>query len=151
MKQKQKALTLVEVMIVVAILGLLVSIGIPGFIRSRDKARKDACISNLRMIEHASDQFRIDNNLAIDVNTDVVDLWPATTDGKDVSSYINKQLFCPDEGQYVGGNSAGTNGYYTSDPEKYEITANGVPHCWDGVTANKNTNADNPDFEHKID
>ena len=104
-KNKLYGFTMVEVMIVVAIIGILVTLGVPGFIRSRDKARRDTCVNNLRMIENAADQYRIDNNLTITTNTQITWLWPSTSTAKDVSSYINKQLFCPAKGTnvYVGG------------------------------------------------
>jgi len=55
--------TLVEIMIVVAIIGLLAAIAIPNFINSRAKSQANACINNLRQIESACQQFSIANNL----------------------------------------------------------------------------------------
>ena len=45
--------TLVEIMIVVAIIGLLATIAIPNFMRARTTAEKTACINNLRQIDNA--------------------------------------------------------------------------------------------------
>jgi prepilin-type N-terminal cleavage/methylation domain-containing protein len=49
--------TLVEIMIVVAIIGLLASIAIPNFVTSRQKAQTNSCISNLRCIDNAKQQW----------------------------------------------------------------------------------------------
>ena len=55
--------TLVEIMIVVAIIGLLAAIAIPNFMASRAKTQANACINNLRQIESGCQQFSIANNL----------------------------------------------------------------------------------------
>ncbi len=57
-----KGFTLVEIMIVVAIIGLLAAIAIPNFVQARTSARKSACINNLRLIESAKEQYALDNN-----------------------------------------------------------------------------------------
>jgi prepilin-type N-terminal cleavage/methylation domain-containing protein len=49
--------TLIEVMIVVAVIGLLAGIAMPNMIRSRQTAQRNACISNLRVIEGAKEQW----------------------------------------------------------------------------------------------
>ena len=55
--------TLVEIMIVVAIIGLLAAIAIPSFVNARARSQANACINNLRMISAACDQFAIEANL----------------------------------------------------------------------------------------
>jgi prepilin-type N-terminal cleavage/methylation domain-containing protein len=54
--------TLVEIMIVVAIIGLLAAIAIPNFIHARAKSQSTACINNLRQIETAVQQVAIEQN-----------------------------------------------------------------------------------------
>ena len=59
----KKGFTLVEIMIVVAIIGLLAAIAIPSFMRARTTAQANACINNLRQIEAAKDQYALENGL----------------------------------------------------------------------------------------
>jgi len=53
--------TLVEIMIVVAIIGLLASIAIPNLVNNRNKARTNICITNLRYIDAAKQQWALEN------------------------------------------------------------------------------------------
>ena len=52
--------TLVEIMIVVAIIGLLAAIAIPNFVKSRTQSQCNACINNLRQIDSAANQFALE-------------------------------------------------------------------------------------------
>jgi prepilin-type N-terminal cleavage/methylation domain-containing protein len=52
--------TLVEIMIVVAIIGMLASIAIPNFLRARREAQTSACINNLRCIDNAKQQWALE-------------------------------------------------------------------------------------------
>jgi prepilin-type N-terminal cleavage/methylation domain-containing protein len=54
--------TLVEIMIVVAIIGLLVSIAIPNFVHARSSAQQNACINNLRQIDGAAQTWALEHN-----------------------------------------------------------------------------------------
>jgi len=56
----RKGFTLVEIMIVVAIIGLLAAIAIPNFIRARTTAQRNACIANLKQIQGAIQVWAID-------------------------------------------------------------------------------------------
>ena len=56
----QSAFTLVEIMIVVAIIGLLAAIAIPNFVRARATAQQNACINNLRQIDAAIDEWALE-------------------------------------------------------------------------------------------
>ena len=57
---RASAFTLVEIMIVVAIIGLLAAIAIPNFVRVRERAQENACINNLRLIDAAKQQWALE-------------------------------------------------------------------------------------------
>ncbi len=66
--------TLVEIMIVVAIIGLLAAIAIPNFVRARKTSQTNACINNLRQIDGAKQQWALEKGkTSADavVNTDI--------------------------------------------------------------------------------
>jgi prepilin-type N-terminal cleavage/methylation domain-containing protein len=55
--------TLVEIMIVVAIIGLLAAIAIPNFVKARATSQANACINNLRQIDAAANQYALEAKL----------------------------------------------------------------------------------------
>ncbi len=68
--------TLVEIMIVVAIIGLLAAIAIPNFVRARQTAMKNACIANLNQIQGAVQVWAIDTAAASNATPTTGDLAP---------------------------------------------------------------------------
>ena len=64
LNRNRGAFTLVEIMIVVAIIALLAAIAVPGFLRARKRSQASRVINDLRLIDSAVDQYAIENNKA---------------------------------------------------------------------------------------
>lgn len=62
--KSRQGFTLVEIMIVVAIIALLASIAVPGFLRARKRSQASRIINDLRLIDGALDMYAIENNKA---------------------------------------------------------------------------------------
>ena len=91
MKQSKSGFTLVEIMIVVAIIGLLATIAIPSFMKARTTSQQNACINNLRQIESAKEQWAMANSKA--TGADVVSTA--------IDSYMKTTPTCPSGGTYA--------------------------------------------------
>lgn len=61
---KRAGFTLVEIMIVVAIIALLAAIAVPGFLRARKRSQASKILNDLRLIDGAVDQYAIENGKA---------------------------------------------------------------------------------------
>ncbi len=61
--RSKKGFTLVEIMIVVAIIGLLAAIAIPNFIKSRNRSRDAVCTNNMKQIASGLEQVCMENNM----------------------------------------------------------------------------------------
>jgi prepilin-type N-terminal cleavage/methylation domain-containing protein len=97
-KTNRKAgFTLVEIMIVVAIIGLLAAIAIPNFVKARTTAQKNACINNLRQIDGAKEQWALETKQTP----------TAAVDQAAVDLYIKGGTpKCPASGNYTYGDMA---------------------------------------------
>lgn len=62
--RRAKGFTLVEIMIVVAIIGILIAIAVPGFLKARETSRQNACQENQSKIDSAVQQYILEENLA---------------------------------------------------------------------------------------
>jgi prepilin-type N-terminal cleavage/methylation domain-containing protein len=94
--KRNSGFTLVEIMIVVAIIGLLTSIAIPAFIQYRNDARAGLCMSNLRLISHAKENYAIKYSLDTGSPVNATDINIYLGDGTDTSGPA-----CPSAGSYT--------------------------------------------------
>ncbi len=82
---RKSGFTLVEIMIVVAIIGLLAAIAIPNFIKARTTSQMNACINNLRQIDGAVQQWALEKSQSA----------TATVGFTDISPYLKNSVTCP--------------------------------------------------------
>jgi prepilin-type N-terminal cleavage/methylation domain-containing protein len=92
---RQSGFTLVEIMIVVGILGLLIAIALPNFLKARTTAQRNACIANLRQISGAIDEWALESRKT---SSDTYNL-------RAIRVYLkgSRMPRCPAGGRYVPG------------------------------------------------
>ena len=84
-----KAFTLVEIMIVVAIIGILVAISVPGFIHAREQSQAKACMEAQAKMEGSVDQWAMETGAAPGAT------GPAWSTLVGASGYLRRTPMCP--------------------------------------------------------
>jgi len=98
LQTKHAGFTLVEIMIVVAIIALLAAIAVPGFLRARKRSQASRILNDLRMIDSAVDQYAIETNRTTGATVNVTD-W---------TNYLKKGSLLYNSGNSLLGSPYGT-------------------------------------------
>lgn len=91
-KKMMKGFTLVEIMIVVAIIAILAAVAIPNFVSYRKQSQATACVSNLKQLQAAMEQYKMGHT-----DTPTLAALCGTEDGK----LIKATPVCPAGGTYT--------------------------------------------------
>jgi len=95
-RHHQSAFTLVELMIVVAIIGMLAAIAIPNFVRARETSQTNVCINNLRQLDAAIQEYALENNAAGAAPVDGSMIAPYLPRGVNTTvADIEDSVYCP--------------------------------------------------------
>jgi prepilin-type N-terminal cleavage/methylation domain-containing protein len=97
-RSSRKGFTLVEIMIVVAIIALLAAIAVPGFLRARKRSQASRILNDLRMIDSAVDQYAIETNRSTGFVISVAD-W---------TNYVKKNSLLYNSGNSILGSAYGS-------------------------------------------
>ncbi len=89
---RKRGFTLIEIMIVVLIIGILMAIAVPNFVKARTQSRQNSCIASLKQVDAAKEQWAMDNRK----NTGDTPVWGDLT-----PTYVRTQPVCPAGGTYT--------------------------------------------------
>lgn len=81
-----RGFTLVEIMVVVLIIGILVSLAVPSWMRARERAQTRICVANLRQIQQAKEVYALATRARSGTSVSMSDLVP---------TYLEAEPFCP--------------------------------------------------------
>jgi|SRR6188768_454478 len=122
LNNRRGGFTLVEIMIVVAIIALLAAIAVPGFLRARKRSQASRIINDLRLIDSAVDQYAIETNKSTGASVNVAD-W---------TNYLKKGTNLYVTGADIFGNTYGVQTVDTI-PKVPTTTKNNLSDVTDGA------------------
>ncbi|MDI9639910.1 prepilin-type N-terminal cleavage/methylation domain-containing protein [Kamptonema cortianum] len=100
-RNTRKGFTLVEIMIVVLIIGILLAIAVPNFVKARQNSRVQTVVGNLKQIDSAKEQWAMDTGAAstatptsADLVPDYIKKWPSGPVGSG-TDYVANQMNTP--------------------------------------------------------
>src|SRR3569833_155025 len=93
---RRRGFTLIEIMIVVSIIGMLLAIAVPNFVKAREKSRATSCQQNMTQIISAKERWAMDNNRPA---TDTPSMVELAVPGL----YMRNTPLCPSGGTYTVG------------------------------------------------
>ena len=125
--RRNSGFTLIELMIVIAIIAILAAILVPNFIRARAQGQVTACKSNLKNIGTALEMYATDNAGRYPAN-----LGDLTTAAGAGGGYLKTIPECPSAGSdtYSGAY------HHTSNPDAYSVECSGTNHSAVNLAAN---------------
>jgi prepilin-type N-terminal cleavage/methylation domain-containing protein len=100
-KSASKAFTLIEIMVVVAVIGILLAIAIPSLVKARTLSQTKTCMANMRQLDSAITTWAVENNKSLGDTIETAAFIGAT-------NYLRQMPLCPAGGAYnfdsVGAN-----------------------------------------------
>lgn len=90
--------TLIEIMIIVGIIGILIAIAVPSWVRARTLSQARVCQQNLKAIDEAKEMYALEEHLNAGAPVTWDDLWhPSDRE----QSYLHRFPVCPVQGEYA--------------------------------------------------
>jgi len=121
MSRRNRAFTVLEVLIVVTITGIILAIAVPTFFRARERARLRSCQENLHKLDGAKNEWALETGADSAAEPTWEELIGPT-------GYIRRAVACPGGGEYTLGNMRTTPSCSLSNqnpyPHTYEIDPN---------------------------
>jgi Tfp pilus assembly protein PilE len=114
-QHRRSAFTLIEIMIVGGLIALLASIAVPCFLRYRSHAQRNTCVSNLKEIDYAMEEWALEHKMSAN----------APVNADDISPYLKGSVVCP-----CGGKSFSDSYSVSRVSESPECLKSPKTHAW---------------------